>query len=338
MTTNTTRPTTATRRRLIIAGTLLATAATLTLGAVAPANAAGDTYVAIAWSPDNGDHGWANNQPSFPLAAKVALLNCRKFGGDKCTVVVSARDACAALFAAPPAGDNPNWGPAHVGTGPTLDAAQGAATDPSQTYDTGIPLIIRCSTGSSGQGQPRAPQTAHAASVRSRNAAHPSPGRRQHHFRPWIPARLQEEPSMLIRAGLERPAGFQRMRYPKSAAGQLATRRGVQTRNQQLQSRGRHPERPIHRRGDRPPQDPNRSHRSAEDRLGRGCVQLGPTAAPDLRQRHDRTDRRVRCRQRTERRFHTWTMASGQPRRKMPVRPAIPHRSRAFEGSEQVAE
>ena len=154
-TTTTTQPNTPERRRLATAGTLLAAVTALTLTAVgptAPANAAGDTYVAIAWSPDNGDHGWENNQPSFALAAKGALTNCRKFGGDKCTVVVSARDACAALFAAPPAGDNPNWGPAHVGTGATPDEAQGSATDPSKTFDTGIPLVIRCSTGNAGQG------------------------------------------------------------------------------------------------------------------------------------------------------------------------------------------
>ncbi len=145
-----------THRRLITAtGTLLTAAVGVALGALgaaAPAGAAADTFVAIAFSPDNGAHGWENNQPTFALAAKGAMLNCRKFGGDKCTIVVSARDACAALFAAPPAGDITTWGPANVGTGPTLDAAQQAATNPATTYNTGIPLIMRCSAGDSGQG------------------------------------------------------------------------------------------------------------------------------------------------------------------------------------------
>lgn len=143
------------RRRISATGTLLTGSVVITLGALGaavPARAAGDTYVAIAFSPDNGAHGWENNQPTFALAGKGAMMNCRKFGGDKCTIVVSARDACAALFAAPPAGDITTWGPANVGTGPTLDTAQQAATDPSKTSDTGIPLIIRCSSGGSGQG------------------------------------------------------------------------------------------------------------------------------------------------------------------------------------------
>jgi hypothetical protein len=155
MTTNTAQPRTENRRRIAVAGTLLTAAATIAVGAlgpVAPANAAGNTVVAIAFSPDNGSHGWANNQPTRTMAEKGALMNCRKFGGDKCTIVVTAVNGCAALFAAPPAGDITTWGPANVGTGPTLDAAQQAATDPSKVYDTGIPLIIRCSTGDSGQG------------------------------------------------------------------------------------------------------------------------------------------------------------------------------------------
>jgi hypothetical protein len=152
MTTN--KSTTTSNRRIAAAGTLLITSVAIALAALsaaAPASA-GDTYVAIAWSPDNGDHGWENNQPTFAMAAKGALMNCRKFGGDKCTIAVSTPNGCAALFAAPPAGDIQTWGPAHVGTGPTLDAAEQAATNPATTYDTGIPLVVRCSTGDSGQG------------------------------------------------------------------------------------------------------------------------------------------------------------------------------------------
>jgi Domain of unknown function (DUF4189) len=134
----------------------------ITLGIAAAAAAttfaspvyADTTYVAIAFSSNNGSHGWENNQPTFDGAVKGAMNNCRTHGGNQCKLVVSASNACAALFAAPPAGDIHVWGPPHTGTGPTLDAAERAATAPGgvPVEDTGIPLIVRCSSGGSGQG------------------------------------------------------------------------------------------------------------------------------------------------------------------------------------------
>jgi hypothetical protein len=109
-------------------------------------------FLAIAWSPDNGDHGWANNQPTDPAARAAAIGYCQRFGGDQCQVVVVTKE-CGALFAAAPdTTPDHKWGPANVGTGPTPDAAQAVATDPSKVYETGDPLIIRCATGDAGQG------------------------------------------------------------------------------------------------------------------------------------------------------------------------------------------
>jgi hypothetical protein len=155
MTTNI--PTTSGRRRFTAAALLVAAGA-IAVGAAAPANAAPyrpepaiGPYLAIAWSPDNGDHGWANNRATLFDARDAAIGNCQHFGGDQCQVMVLTRE-CGALYAAPPAGDITKWGPGNVGTGATPDAAEAAATDPSKVYDTGIPLIIRCATGNAGQG------------------------------------------------------------------------------------------------------------------------------------------------------------------------------------------
>lgn len=114
-------------------------------------------WLAIAWSPDNGDHGWANERATVFEARDAAIANCQHFGGGQCQVVVTARD-CGALFAASPAQNGQSngnkWGPAHTGTGPTPDAAQQAAIAPGgvPVEDTGSPLIIRCATGDAGQG------------------------------------------------------------------------------------------------------------------------------------------------------------------------------------------
>jgi Domain of unknown function (DUF4189) len=161
----TTNNTAATRRRITAAALLVAagamTVSTVALAAPAsavpppatcrPAPNCPGPYLAIAWSPDNGDHGWANARGTLFEARDAAIGNCQHFGGDQCQVVVVTKE-CGALFAAPPAGAITKWGPANVGTGATPDAAEAAATDPSKVYDTGIPLIIRCATGNAGQG------------------------------------------------------------------------------------------------------------------------------------------------------------------------------------------
>ena len=185
MTSTSTFRTSPTAQRAIAAASLLVASSAITIGAlgsVAPAHA--DTtpappppppgapaapaftpprdallgpWLAIAWSPDNGDHGWANNRATVFDANNAAIANCQHFGGDQCQVVVSARD-CGALYAASPdqngQSNGHKWGPAHTGTGPTPDAAEQAAIAPGgvPVDDTGSPLIIRCATGDAGQG------------------------------------------------------------------------------------------------------------------------------------------------------------------------------------------
>jgi hypothetical protein len=167
---STTHTTSSARRRITTVGAMFVAAGAIAFGAAAVANAIPPgginphpaqpipQWVAIAFSPDNGAHGWTNGADSVQMAQSGALGHCRAAGGDQCQIVVSAHSSglqnqCAALFAEP-AADNYNhkWGPAHVGTGPTLDAAEQAATNPATTYDTGIPLIVRCATGDGGQG------------------------------------------------------------------------------------------------------------------------------------------------------------------------------------------
>jgi hypothetical protein len=155
------------RHRITAAATLLLAAGALALAA--PANAVhpgpptpppprGADYVAIAFSPENGAHGWENNQGLLSVADNDAVANCQHFGGSQCRIVVTARNQCAALYASTPDQNGQSngykWGPPHVGTGPTPYAAEQAAVDPGgvPVDDTGLPLIIRCATGDAGQG------------------------------------------------------------------------------------------------------------------------------------------------------------------------------------------
>lgn len=152
------------QRRITTAATLLLVGGAMTVSTLVVATPAiadpprppgkDGPYLAIAWSPDNGAHGWANARATVVDAEQGAIGYCQHYGGDQCKVVVSTR-ACGALFAAPPdTQPSHTWGPAHTGTGPTPDAAQSAAISPNgvPVENTGVPLIIRCATGNAGQG------------------------------------------------------------------------------------------------------------------------------------------------------------------------------------------
>jgi len=157
-TTMTTKPTT---RRVvplrlcrITSATLLATG-TITVGTVALAGSAnadpgqGGPYVAIAFSPDNGAHGWANNAYQ-QQAIDTALQNCRNFGGKHCGIDAWSHNECAAIAVMTPAvTPNHQWGAHHGTYGPTIAAAQDAALNQN---GGGEVMVARCATGDSGWG------------------------------------------------------------------------------------------------------------------------------------------------------------------------------------------
>jgi uncharacterized protein DUF4189 len=181
MTTNSTPSNSALRRRISAAATVLVTAGALAVAALGPAALAnaippgpptpppnpGPQYVAIAFSPDNGDHGWAssNGSGNSQMAQNGALGNCRSAsaGADQCQIVVVAQSAgllqngCAALMVEPPASTSDNkWGPVHVGKGASVDEAENAAAAAGFGNATGIPLTARCAIGDDGIGAPSA--------------------------------------------------------------------------------------------------------------------------------------------------------------------------------------
>ncbi len=117
-------------------------AAVGTLGPAGPANAdQGGPYVAIAYSPDNGSYGWANNAFTQDQAQDTALQNCRNFGGQQCEIDAWAHNECAALAVA---------GGAHYGWyGATIAEAQDAAL----TRNGGGEVIVaHCASGNAGWG------------------------------------------------------------------------------------------------------------------------------------------------------------------------------------------
>ena len=138
--------------RRIAAVTVLATAGALAgiaYGAAAPANAAPDTYVAIAWSTDTGALGVADNQPSQDAANTAALNSCRfsepknRAFGAHCAIAVAGKDECVAL-AALAAQPGLNF-PSAVGEGQTLQEAEQNAVGFDGTLKTS-----RCSNGQGG--------------------------------------------------------------------------------------------------------------------------------------------------------------------------------------------
>jgi len=59
-----------------------------------------DYFGAIAYSPNSGAHGWANDQPSRAAAERAALTACRSHADD-CRTVVWFKNACGTLATGP---------------------------------------------------------------------------------------------------------------------------------------------------------------------------------------------------------------------------------------------
>jgi hypothetical protein len=180
-----TQPSTAKHSRLAAAGTLLtasvAIIAAITVGALGPAATAhGDTtaplpppgrpggppggsggpgshlpngpgpYVAIAFSPDNGSHGWANNAFNYQQAVDTAVANCTRFGGDQCQLAAWDDTGCAAIAVmAPATTPDGRWGHWAGRGAATLNEAQDAAVNANAGGEI---LLSRCATGGEGQG------------------------------------------------------------------------------------------------------------------------------------------------------------------------------------------
>jgi Domain of unknown function (DUF4189) len=170
MTTTNTQPSTIKRHRLAAAGTLLTVAAAIAVGALGPAAMAhADTtppppppgrpgappngpgpYVAIAFSPDNGSHGWANNAYNYQQAVDTAVANCTRFGGDQCQLAAWDDTGCAALAVmAPATTPDGKWGHWSGRGAPSLNEAQDAALNANAGGEI---LLSRCATGGEGQG------------------------------------------------------------------------------------------------------------------------------------------------------------------------------------------
>ena len=105
--------------------TMLITAGAVTtsmIGAAAPANAAVNRYLAIAFSPATGQWGHTQSLLDANQAKYDAVGYCLNKGGTDCRIVVWGDNECAALAT----GDNPFnhttvWG---TGIGQTEQAAQ----------------------------------------------------------------------------------------------------------------------------------------------------------------------------------------------------------------------
>ena len=169
MTTTNAQPSAAKRLRLAAAGTLLTVAATMTVGALCPGRDGSrrhhDTppppgrpggppggsggpggrlpngpgpYVAIAFSPDNGSHGWANNAYNYQQAVDTAVANCTQFGGDQCQLAAWDDTGCAAIAVmAPTTTPDGKWG--HWAGG-----AHRPSTRPRTQPSTPTPVVKSC--------------------------------------------------------------------------------------------------------------------------------------------------------------------------------------------------
>jgi hypothetical protein len=136
----------------VAASRLLALVGLLTAGglAVSAPASANDTFVAIAFSPDNGAHAWANNRSSEPDAAKAAEESCKQFGGHQCFTAAVAKDQCAAIAVnSPQTSADHKWGQPHSGFGPDVETANAKA---SASNGGGEVLIARCASGNAGWG------------------------------------------------------------------------------------------------------------------------------------------------------------------------------------------
>jgi hypothetical protein len=135
------------RRGRTMAGVMLVAAgASVTglLGAAAPANAAADSYVALAV-------GYANDAPPVktiggmsigPAAdeAGASLSNCVNNGGHQCVFEVSAKNACAAAAAN-------DFGEIEAAADRTLRVAEENARNKLQNQQGGHVVVSGCSNG-----------------------------------------------------------------------------------------------------------------------------------------------------------------------------------------------
>ena len=185
MKTTNTQPRTTKRRRLTAAGTFVTVAAAIAVGVLGPAATAhADTttpppppgrpggglggppggsggpaghlpngpgpYVAIAYSPNNGSHGWANNEPTYQQALDDAVANCTRFGGTQCQLAAWDDTGCAAIAVmAPATTPDGKWGHWEGRGATTLNEAQDAALNANAGGEI---LLSRCATGGEGQG------------------------------------------------------------------------------------------------------------------------------------------------------------------------------------------
>jgi Domain of unknown function (DUF4189) len=160
---STPRNTAPARRRRITAATLLVAATgAIAVGALGPAAFANadpgpgrpgpggsGPYVAIAYSPDNGAHGWANNAYNYQQAVDTAVANCTHFGG-RCQLAAWDDTGCAALAVmAPATTPDGKWGHWSGRGAATLNEAQDAALNANAGGEI---LLSRCATGGEGQG------------------------------------------------------------------------------------------------------------------------------------------------------------------------------------------
>src|SRR5258708_5114913 len=65
--------------------------------AALPQASSGDTFMALAVSPNSGQATWATHAPSQQLAEQAALDNCAAVIDGVCKVIAEVRDGCAAL-------------------------------------------------------------------------------------------------------------------------------------------------------------------------------------------------------------------------------------------------
>ena len=122
----------------------------LPAGPPPPPPDAGGKYVAIAFSPDNGAHGWANNLDTQEAAQGAALQNCRNFGGKQCGIDAWSHNDCAAIAVMTPATTaNHQWGAHHGTWGATIADANANA---SAANGGGEVMVARCATGDDGWG------------------------------------------------------------------------------------------------------------------------------------------------------------------------------------------
>lgn len=144
------------RRGRAIAGTLLASAASVVgmIGVAAPAHAA-DQYIALAL-------GYINENPPVTMAggsaisadqneaAQGALTNCVNNGGSHCVTVVIATNECAA------AASN-DYGEEVGASAATLGVAQGAAKNKLQNQTGAKVIVSGCANGSTPPPPPPPP-------------------------------------------------------------------------------------------------------------------------------------------------------------------------------------